>query len=162
MMMTPPHTPTRSSRRSEADTVKKSRFFHAIDARKGKSIKEVCEEENINHHTGKYWLHLRKLLSSPASRRTGKNRSGRPHKLSAETLNKMLKPENPVRDQPYECQIDYFRLGVCKRTLQYAFKMRPTKADRYKMKTVKAISIANKRKRVDYAHRHKNESISSF
>lgn len=46
--MSPPHTPPSRMRR-EADTVKKSRFFHAIDQRGQKSIKTVCQEEQISY-----------------------------------------------------------------------------------------------------------------
>ena len=167
--MSPPHTPTsRSNRRSEANTIKKSHFFHAIDCRMDeikKSIKEFCNIENINHATGKKWLLQRNRIGSPseASRRIGKNRSGRPKKLSAEKLNEMLNPEkNPVRNQIGECQIEHFHLNCNKRTLQNVFKQRTPIAGRYKKAKVKKNNKVVKQKRVNYARQYIDETVESF
>jgi transposase len=85
----------------EADTVKRTRFFHAIDHRDKKSIFTICREENVSLSTGKKWLRQRKKLeSAAASRRVGKNRAGRPVKVTPDQLNEMLDvKKNPVRDQ---------------------------------------------------------------
>jgi len=73
-----PRTPERAKDPPEADTVRKARFFHAIDTRdRDRSIKDVCKEEGTSYSTGRYWLHQRKVLGSPAARRQGKNRKGR-------------------------------------------------------------------------------------
>jgi transposase len=75
--MSPPHTPPPSSRRVEADTIKRTRFFQAIDHREKKSIPTICREENVSLGTGKKWLRQRKELGTPtASRRIDKMRTG--------------------------------------------------------------------------------------
>ncbi len=72
----PPRIPERASKdSSEADTVRKARFFHAIDTRdRDRSIKDVYKEKEIPYATGRYWLHQRKILGSSAARRQGKYR----------------------------------------------------------------------------------------
>lgn len=105
----------------------------------------------------------KKMGTSAASRRIGKNRSGRPSKVTQNVLNEMLNAaKNPVRDQPWLVQIDYFQLHCTRRTLQNACKRRTPKAGRYKMTKVKAISDKNKQLRVEYRLQHENETIYLF
>ena len=78
-------TPPPQSKRQEADTIRKTRFFHAIDNRASNVIiKDVYKAEDVSHGTGKAWLKQRKRLDVAASRRIGKFRSGRPKKVSVE------------------------------------------------------------------------------
>ena len=77
--MAPPHTPRRTrrlrkwrgkfapqNRQPEADTVRKNRFFSAIDYRGEKTKNEVYEELGIFARTVRSWLKQRDQLGSPA------------------------------------------------------------------------------------------------
>ncbi len=49
-----PSTPPPQNKRQEADTIRKTRFFHVIDNRASNVIiKDVCETENVSHGTEK-------------------------------------------------------------------------------------------------------------
>ena len=76
-------TPPPQNKRQEADTIRKTHFFHAIDNR-ASNVKEVYDAEDVSHGIGKVWLKQRKRLDVAASRRIGKFRSGRPKKVSVE------------------------------------------------------------------------------
>ena len=96
---TPPPRPV-PNKSHEADTIKKNRFFHAIDNRPDNvTIKDICEQENVTHGTGKRWLNRQKRFGAVTLCRTGKNRSGRPKKISSDLMNQILDlHRNPVRD----------------------------------------------------------------
>jgi hypothetical protein len=85
----------------KADIIRRTCFFHVIDTRASNIIiKDVCETENVSHNAEKEWLKQRKRLDDAASRRIDKSRSGRPKKVSSETMNMMLDPQqNSMRDQ---------------------------------------------------------------
>ncbi len=99
-----------SRRRSEADIIRKTRFFHVIDTRRSKILKEICEKKNVFERTETYWLHQRFVLDDEANRRTEKYRSERKVKVSDYHLNQLLDDRNFVQDQHYECQIEHFNL----------------------------------------------------
>lgn len=66
-----------SAKSQDADIIRKSRFFHAIDTRPDHvTVKDICEQEGIKPDRGKYWLKQRKRFDDVASRR--RPRSGRP------------------------------------------------------------------------------------
>lgn len=152
-------TPSPSSNRHhEADTIRKTRFFHAVDTRGHKTLKEVCETEHLPERTGRYWLRQRSLIGDAAYRRTGKHRSGRSIKVSDDQLNQLLSDTNPVRDQHYDCQIKHFDMNVSSRTLRRALTSRRN-ARRYKKAVVRKISDKNKQLRVQYGLEHKDKSM---
>ena len=158
-----PTTSTSKSSRFVGDTITKSRFFHAIDMRNNKPIIQVCKEEKISYRTGKYWLRQRRILGTPiASQKSRREAAGRPSKLSDDQLDQLLDVANPVRNQPYECQIQHFGFDVHPRTLQKNLTTRRHYAKRYKMAKVKEISPKNKKERVRYAEKHKDETVQSF
>lgn len=74
----------------------------------------------------------------------------------------MLTAENSVRDQPWDVLIEHFELNCTARTLQRECKRRRPKAGRYRMAKVKMISEKNKRLRVEYGKRHRDETLKSF
>ncbi len=159
------YPPPPKSHRVEADIIQKSRFFHAIDRRRKKSIPIICRgEEDVNLNTSKKWLHQRKKLdTSIASRRIDRTLAESAFKMTNDQLNEMLNVEkNSVRDQSWEIQIDHFQLNCTSRTLKRACKRRTLKADRYRMIKIKDISLKNRKLRVKYDHRHKDETIESF
>ena len=50
-----PRTPSpRPRRRQEADTIRKARFFHAVDTAQNKSLTAVIKEEGIFKRIGFY------------------------------------------------------------------------------------------------------------
>ena len=160
---TPPPPPL-SVQRHEADTIKKNRFFHAIDNRSSVvTIQAVCEQENVSHGTDKRWLHQRKNMSDAALRRTGKMRSGRRSKVNFELMNRMLDPQqNPVRDQPWSVQVEHFQLDVGVRTLRKAFNNRSLRASRFKKIRVRTLSEKNKKLRMQYGHDHQHHTVRNF
>ena len=162
--MASPSTPPQNKHHYEADTVRRTRFFHAIDTRASNIIiKDVCEAENVSHNTGKEWLKQRQRLGDAASRRIGKFRSGRPKKMSSDTMNMMLDPQqNPVRDQPWPAQIEHFQLDVAPRTLRAAFNQRSPRASRFKKAIVRSISNKNKLLRKQYAESHKTHTVVDY
>jgi hypothetical protein len=87
------HTPPPSKKRVEADTIKRTRFFHAYDQRERKTVKTMCMKENVSYETRKSWLCQRDTLSTSAFRRIGKARSGRHLKVTNDQLNEMLNDE---------------------------------------------------------------------
>jgi len=59
-----PHTPERALKRTEYNTVKKSRFFDAFDHKaKDNSLAQICKRPNINipPSTARTWLKKREL-----------------------------------------------------------------------------------------------------
>ncbi len=159
-----PSTPPLPIQRHEADTIKKSRFFHAIDNRASNvTIKDVCEAKNIKHTTGKKWLKMRKRIDDAASRRTDKHRRGRPKKVSPELMNKMLDPrKNLVRDHPWETQIEHFQINVERRTLQRAFHNRIPRVTRFKKGRIRTLSQKNKSLRIQYGKDHQHHTIDDY
>ena len=129
--MAPSTPPPQAKKSPDADTIIKTRFFHAIDHRlENVTIKDVCEQESIKLDRGKYWLKQRQRLEDVAYRR--RSRSGRPKKVSTQLINQMLDPHtNSVRDQPYTVQLEHFHIDVTRRTLQRAFSARKPRAARF-------------------------------
>ncbi|KAL8724797.1 MAG: hypothetical protein Q9181_006667 [Wetmoreana brouardii] len=127
----PPRTPDRQPAKKQRSTGKKSAFFQAVRDRGRASIKSS---------TGDNWLHQLREQGSPiAHRRKGKDRAGRPQKLSDETLDLILSPSrNPLRYAHYEAQIEYFSLDRNPKPLIRALWTRRNKAKRYKRARIKA------------------------
>ncbi len=164
---TSPSTPPHTTRTSESDTRKKSRFFEAYDRRHAsESLRTISAEFNIHHTTGSKWLYERDLYGSPAYRRMRKRsiKLGRQSQVSAETCKMLVSPSrNPVRNQLYEAQIEYHHLPIKKRALQTQLKKHTNGGQRYKQAYVKkSLSTTNEGKRVDYGIKHQNKTIEEF
>lgn len=103
MALSTPLLTEASAHKPQADTIKQTRFFDVIDNRPSNvTIKDICEQEGINHSTGKNWLKKQKRLNDAAYRRGDKTHSGRYKKMSFELINQMLDlHRNPVRNQPW-------------------------------------------------------------
>ena len=123
--MAPSTTPFQSvpAKNHEANSIKKNRFFHAIDNQSNNvTVKDVYEQENVMHGTGKKWLRQQKRLRDVALRRISKKRSGQSKKVSSGLMNQMLDPhENPVQNQLWPIQIEDFYLDILSRTLRAVF-----------------------------------------
>jgi hypothetical protein len=75
----------------------------------------------------------------------------------------VLLSRNPIRDQPYEAQIEYHKLPCKKRALQSRLKQCTNGGQRYKIAYVKKeISTKNKNLRVEYGKEHKDKAIHDF
>lgn len=156
---TPPESAGRG--RTEADTIRKTRFFEAYDIQQpGATIAQVSEQQGVPLRTAENWLRQRRQIGIAAYRRTGKQRSGRPPKVTNPQLDQLLDRSNPVRDQHYECQIQHFNLDCSKRTLQRA--LQPRQARRYRKAVARAISDKNQGERVQYGKEHKGKTIEDF
>jgi hypothetical protein len=165
--MSPPTTPIKSSKRREADTVKKTRFFEAFDSQKrgeDGSLQSLAVKHGITKQTAYNWLRQRQIQGSPAYRRSRKlsKRLGRQPKLTDEQLRRLLSPSNPVRNQHYEHQIEHFGLSCGIRTLQIALRDRANHARQYKSVRIKQLSTSNKEKRKEYAKEHQEKTIDDF
>ena len=88
-------------------------------------------KKNSNHlaageiPTGARWLKQRDKIGSPTHRKTRQRSKvlGRRSRVSKETCKMVVSPRrNPVRDQPYEAQIDYHNLPIKPRQLQRKLK----------------------------------------
>lgn len=161
--MSSSHTPP-SQMIKKVDTIKKNRFFHAIDQRRGKFIKIVCLNEKISYGSRAKWLRQRKIMRlSVAFRRLNKHPSDRSKKMNTKQLNRMLNlQKNPVRDQSWLVQINHFQFDCTRRIMPNACKRRTVKTDRYKMAKMKTIKNKNKRLKIEYELRHENKTIHFF
>ncbi len=164
-MSRPVTPPNQSPVRTEADIIKRARFFEAWDSRPpNQSIRAFAKLHGFSFSTTRYWVRQRQSLGSLAYRRTRKRstRLGRKRKISDKDINKLLSPSNPVRKQHYEHQIDHFNLNCKPRTVQRTLHFYTKGARRFKAVRVKAISKANKAKRIQYGRDHKDKSIEDF
>jgi len=158
-----PRTPSPRSRRQEADTILKARFFHAIDTRQSKSVKTTTKEEEISHATGFHWLRERRVLNSSAHRRIGKHRIDRPSKLTEELLQRLVDPvTNRVRDQVLEAQLAHHQLPFSLRTLRAHCAKHKPRILMGRRPAIKLISSANKKARVQYDNDYKSKTMKSF
>ena len=114
-------TPDKPIEVGEFDTVEKSRFFEAYDARpQGQSMREFSKSSKVSKTTASRWLKERNKLGSPAYRRMRKRSKilGPREKLERIAYKMLVSPSrNPVRDQQYEAQIEYHHLRVAPRTI---------------------------------------------
>ncbi len=160
-----PATPKkpRTSRR-EHETLKKAQLLGAVARNKDKTLKDIYDKEKIPERTARRWRKTQRELGNSAVRRARKQstRLGRPFKLSDEQLDQLLAIKNPVRGEHYECQIKEFKLRVCPRTLQRAFKNRRRNAKLYKRAKVTAIRKENKQKRITYRQENRDETLDSL
>jgi transposase len=163
----PQTPPERRSRGIQADTIKKTRFFEAFDKRdNAESLRSVSKAVDIPESTARRWLHERNQLGSKAYRRTRNlsDRLGRKSRVSDETCKMLVSPSrNPVRDQLYEAQIEYFQLPIKRRQLQTRLKQSTYGGQRYKQAFIrKVLSEKNHQLRVEYGEEHKGKSIDNF
>ena len=160
--MEPSNPPPKNAKSQDANAIRKSRFFHAIDNRPNNvTIKDICEQEGVKPDRGKYWLKQRERLNDVSCRR--RSRSGRPKKVSNQLMNDMLDPKaNPVRDQPYTVQLEHFHVNAHRRTLQRAFAARKSRAGRYRKARIRSFRQKNKELRIAYGKEHEIHIIENF
>ena len=157
--------PTKApSHQPQADTIKKTRFFEAIDNRSDNVIiKHVYEQENIKHATGKNWLTKRKCLNYAAYRRGDKTHDNRRKAISFEIMNRMFDfKQNSVRDCLWFIQIEHFDLEIVRRTMQQTFNQHRFCVSRFKKIRVCTFSKKNKKLRVQYERKHQDYIISNY
>lgn len=160
-------TPPSRPRACESDTPKTNRFFQAYDTRDAsESITSISKDIGITHPTGLKWLRERELLGSPAYRRTRKMslKLGRRPKVSKEPCQMLVSPSrNPVRNQLYEAQIQYYNLPVKKRALQRQLLKNTQGARRYKQAYIKkTISAKNQHERTEFRREHQGKGVDNF
>jgi hypothetical protein len=159
-------TPDRVIKQREHETVKKTRFYEASDARHTtESLRSICRSIPLPESSGRFLLRQRELLGSLVHRRTRpqSHNLGRPEKISKDIYQKLVSTENPVRNQPYERQIEYHNLSIGKRTLQRGLKRYTKGAQRFKQAYIKKeISPANRAARVEYGKKYQYETVESL
>ena len=154
--------------RREYTTPHRSRFFQAYDkAIKSTSFASICRrpEVNIPPSTGRLWLKQRKMLGSPAIRRTRRlsTNLGQPRRLDSPLLSSLLDPLNPLHTCSYEEQADQLPIkqSIRPKTIQQNLSKR-LGAKRFKKPRTPGIRAANKPIRVQFGDTHKNKSIRSY
>ena len=117
-----PTTPIKKLDNTEADTIRKTRFFEGHDHRKpSESITQIGLKYGVKSSTTSEWLKDRASRGTQAYRRRCPKAQGlgRKYKVSDETIRMLMDPKrNPVRHLPLDRQIAHHQLGICVRTLQ--------------------------------------------
>lgn len=162
--MSQPCTPTKFNPHYGWDTITKGRFYDALATRKpGVSIRSIVRSYAPSEATGWRWHKELQILGSPARRRLRPRSTnmGHPSQVSDETCKMLVSPSrNPVRDQQYEAQIEYYKLPIKKRQLQRRLKQSTKGGQRYKMAYVKKkIRPQNKIKRTTYGEENKDKNV---
>ncbi|OAG38184.1 hypothetical protein AYO21_07644 [Fonsecaea monophora] len=160
-------TPDRGLNTGDYDTVKKTRFFEAWDARQpGQSLRSITQAHRIDKKTGSNWLQQRLEIGSPAYRRTRPQSQilGRPSKIEKRQIQTLLSPsKNPYRNDPYEAQIAYFDLRVSARQLRRRLTQLTKNAQLYKAVYYKdELSKETEKTRVEYGKRHAGKTVENF
>ena len=159
-------TPDRHIANCEYDTVKKTRFYDAYDERfPRESLRSISRSENVPESSARKLLQQRKLLGSLVYRkaRPQSHNLGRHEIVSEDTYRMLVSTSNPVRDQPYEVQIESHHLPIKKRALQAGLKRNIKGGRRFKQAYIgKEISPTNRAARVKYGEKYQHETIDSF
>ncbi|KAH7370668.1 hypothetical protein BKA65DRAFT_488999 [Rhexocercosporidium sp. MPI-PUGE-AT-0058] len=150
-----------------ASTRKRTRFFNAFDRdHDSKSFRQICRDEHVKPTTGLRWKRQRENMGHMAMRTTRgvSKKLGRRSKVTRAMCQMLIDPKrNPVRDQLYEAQIEYFNLPVKRRQLSRKLKEHTNGGRRYKMAFVKKqVSEKNREERVAYGERHLGKTIHDF
>lgn len=153
--------------RREYETPRKTQFYDLYDAQNQHTTHaSLCRQLGIDRKTGRNWLHQRELLGPQAYRRTRplSESLGQPKKLSYEACQALLSPsKNPVRDQPYEVQIEHHSLNVHPDTLRRSLADYTQKAGLYKQAYVKKqIPASTYPQRVQHCTEYKDKTIDDF
>ena len=158
-----PKTPDRPIVRREATTSKRARFFTLVDERDPEiSITALAKKEGIAKATAFNWLRLRRIKGSEATRRPGKNRSGRPRKLTDAQLSFLISPtRNPIRNRKLEHQATFNHLNVSALTLQRNLRLRKD-TGMYDQRIIANLEPHVKQARIEWAKKLKNETIESY
>lgn len=137
-----PSTPDNSPKRSEFDTIPRTRFYHIYDCKqKDASLGAVCDQ--LDFHllptTARSWL-------------------GRKSKVSAADLKKITNQDDPIHNKPYEQQVQTLENKPSTYTLQrHAYQ---DGARRYPKGYTAEILKTNKPNRVKYGQKHENETLT--
>jgi len=104
--MSPPHTPPRPIR-CEADTTKRSRFYHALQNKKNdQSFAEICRQKGIEipPSTGRLWKRQFEKQGEQALRRTRRQstRLGRTPRVPEAELEQIFDPNHPLHTASIE------------------------------------------------------------
>jgi hypothetical protein len=155
------------TRRTEANTPKKCKFYNAWDSKsEGVGLRPIAKSIGTSKSTAERWLKERQLYGSPSKRSTRQysNKLGRPLKVSSKLCKTLLNPtENPDRDQHYEVMRENLEIDACTRTIIRSLKQNTKNARRYKQAfRKKAISVKNRKQREQYGKEHRDKTIDDF
>jgi hypothetical protein len=159
--------PIYNPRGTDADTIKKTRFFDAYDSRDpNESLRSIAAQNKTTSPTARRWLKQREIEGTRAYRSTRKRSEilGKRSRISKEQCQILVSPSrNPVRNQLYEAQIEYHQLPVKKRALQSALKKHTNGAQRRRQAYIqKEISSGNKKLREQFGNRHQDKGVDSY
>ena len=97
------------------DTPRKSQFFQAYDSNHGsKPLGVLYRDEGVRSPTARRWLRQRRQLGKEGYRSTRKNakKRGPKFKVLKEMSKYLVSTANPVKDQSYECNIEFHNLPI--------------------------------------------------
>jgi hypothetical protein len=159
-------TPTNQLEATEANTVKKRRFYSLFDAKPAnQSLRAFSQVSRIPESTARRWLRQREILGTPAYRRTRRlsQRIGPPLKVTHRQVQSLLDHDsNPVRNEPLSVQIAHHKLDISERQLQYRLSNFDS-AQLYKAAFVKDdLTERVKALRCADGLQHQHESIDSY
>ena len=159
-------TPSTHIEARERDTVQKTRFYKEYDLRcSSESLRAIAKSLEVPESSARLLLRQRALLGNKAYRklRPQSQNLGRKQTVPPETLQMLISEENPVRNQPYDRQIEFHQISIKPRSLQLRLTEHINKAQRYKQAYIaKEISVANLQHRVNYGEKYQYETIDSF
>lgn len=152
-------------KRHEYDTVTRTHFFDAWDARTpSRGVRHITHLPNvgITTPTGRSWLKLREEIGSKAyrSQRKTSSRLGRPPKVSALDLARLTDQKNPEHELHYVDQAKLLPRKPASSTLQK--HTAAINARRYEKPFVSNVSEKNKPLRVQYGQEYEKETIRGF
>jgi hypothetical protein len=151
-------TPDRDIQLREHDTVKKTRFSEAYDARYAtESLRSICRSEKLHEATRRKLLRQREILGDFAYRKTRpqSDNLGRKEQVSHDIYQTLVSTSNPVHDQPYEVQISHHNLPIKIRVLQRGLKRHTKRGRRFRQASIeKKISPINLAARVEYGEKY--------
>ena len=159
-------TPSTHIEARERDAVQKTRFYKEHDLRcSSESLRAIAKSLEVPESSARLLLRQRALLGNKAYRklRPQSQNLGRKQTVPPETLQMLISEENPVRNQPYDRQIEFHQISIKPRSLQLRLTEHTNKAQRYKQAYIaKEISVANLQHRVNYGEKYQYETIDSF
>lgn len=126
----------------------------------------MASEEHTDEGTARRWIKQRENMGSLAYRRTRKmsNKLGRRSKVTKKVCKMLVSPsQNPVRNQPFDAQIEFHNIPVKRRQFQKKLKEHTNGGQIYKDAFVKKeISGKNRDERVAYGEEYKEKTIDDF
>lgn len=150
----------------EADTLKKTRFFHAFNAQIGaRKLRPIARAQEIPLTTAHRWLRQQRQLGSSAYRHTRKlsTRLRRPSSVTESDIQALLNAPQDVRIQPLAAQLAIHNIPLSLRQAQRKLKEYSNGGGKYKAAYFKDdLSPQNEADRVKYGTIYRGKSMNDL